>query len=53
VSQKFAGIFGPLAFGLVSQITGNARLGALTILPFLVLGGLVLTLVRIPKQSRS
>lgn len=53
VSQKFAGLFGPLAFGLVSHITGNARLGALTILPFLVLGGLVLTRVKIPAIKTS
>jgi UMF1 family MFS transporter len=50
VSQKFAGLFGPLFFGLVSHVTGNPRLGALTILPFLILGGLVLTRVRIPQE---
>ena len=50
VSQKFAGLFGPLLFGIISQITGQARLGALAIVPFLVVGGVVLTFVRIPEE---
>ncbi len=44
-SSKFAGIFGPLLFGLVSQITGASRLSILSVLVFFVVGGLLLTRV--------
>jgi len=32
VSGKFAGIFGPLVFGLVSQLFGNSRLGIISLI---------------------
>ena len=45
VSGKFAGIFGPLVFGLVSQLFGNSRLGIISLIIFFVAGGLMLTRV--------
>ncbi|MEJ2207981.1 MAG: MFS transporter [Anaerolineae bacterium] len=42
-SSKFAGIIGPLVFGLVSQLTGASRLSILSVIAFFVIGGLVLT----------
>ncbi len=44
-SSKFAGIFGPLVFGLTSQIAGQSRLGILILVAFFLVGGLVLTRV--------
>jgi len=41
-SGKFAGIFGPLLFGVVSQLTGQSRLSIIALVAFFVLGALVL-----------
>ena len=57
VSGKFAGIFGPLVFGLVSQAMGNSRLGIVSLIIFFIAGGLLLTRVdeeegiRIARQT--
>jgi len=45
VSGKLAGFFGPLIFGLVSQMMGNSRLGIVSLVIFFVAGGLLLTRV--------
>jgi len=45
VSGKLAGMFGPLVFGLVSQIMGNSRLGIVSLVIFFIAGGLLLTRV--------
>jgi UMF1 family MFS transporter len=45
VSGKFAGIFGPLVFGLVSQLFGNSRLGIFSLIIFFIAGALLLTRV--------
>ena len=45
VSGKFAGIFGPLIFGLVSQLFGNSRLGIISLIIFFISGALLLTRV--------
>jgi UMF1 family MFS transporter len=44
-SSKFAGIVGPLLFGIVSQLAGASRLSILSVIAFFVIGGLVLTRV--------
>jgi UMF1 family MFS transporter len=49
VSAKFAGIFGPLVFGLVSQLFGNSRLGIISLIVFFATGGLMLT--RVDEQE--
>ena len=41
-SGKFAGIFGPLIFGVVSQFTGQSRLSIIALITFFVSGALVL-----------
>lgn len=38
VSSKFAGIFGPILFGLVSQLTGGSRLSILFLISFFAIG---------------
>ena len=45
VSGKFAGMFGPLVFGLVSQLFNNSRLGIVSLIFFFITGGLLLTRV--------
>ena len=47
VSAKFAGIFGPLLFGLISQLTGNSRLSILALVAFFLGGIALLSRVRV------
>jgi UMF1 family MFS transporter len=42
VFEKFSGVFGPLAFPLSVQLTGSARNGVLILIPFFVVGFLLL-----------
>lgn len=46
-SSKFAGIAGPLLFGLVSQISGASRLSILSLIAFFLLGGFILLKVNV------
>jgi len=48
-SSKFAGIVGPLLFGVVSQATGGSRLGIVSLVIFFIVGGLLLT--RLDEQE--
>lgn len=45
VSSKFAGIFGPLLFGLTGQLTGSSRMGIIALIVFFISGGIILTRV--------
>lgn len=51
VSQKFASIFGPLMFALISDITGNSRLSILSLAILFLAGGLVLVKVKTPEEA--
>jgi UMF1 family MFS transporter len=42
VSEKLAGVVGPIAFGAVAQVSGTGRLAVLTLLPFFVAGAWLL-----------
>jgi len=54
ISGKFAGVIGPAVFGLVGQITGNSRLGILSLVFFFVAGGLLLMRVKSePSPSKG
>lgn len=44
-SGKFAGIFGPLVFALVSDIAGSGRMAIISLVVFFVVGGLLLARV--------
>lgn len=46
MSTKFAGIFGPLTFALISQVTGSSRLGIISLVIFFVSGIIVLSFVK-------
>jgi UMF1 family MFS transporter len=45
VFSKFAGIFGPLLFALMIEISGSGRYGILSIIAFFFIGGGILALV--------
>jgi UMF1 family MFS transporter len=45
VSEKFAGIMGPFVFALVGQLTGNSRLGIVSLVVFFIAGMVLLTRV--------
>ncbi len=49
ISEKFAGIVGPLMFGLVAQATGTGRWAVLTLLPFFAVGGWLLLTVDLER----
>ncbi len=51
-SSKFAGIAGPLLFGVVSQIAGGSRLSIVSLIVFFVVGGLLLTRVDVEEGIR-
>ena len=53
VVEKFAGIFGPLLFGLSIKLTGDARNAILSVIPFFLVGGLLLMLVDVPAGQRE
>lgn len=45
VSEKVAGMVGPLVFGLATQWLGGGRVGIISLVIFFILGGLLLTRV--------
>jgi len=46
-------IFGPLLFGAIAAETGNQRMAVLSVLPFYVVGLVLITLVRAPQAGPS
>jgi len=52
VSAKFAGIFGPLLFGLIGQLTGASRLSILAISGFFLVGMFLLSRVDVEEGRR-
>ncbi|MFO0950985.1 MAG: MFS transporter [Isosphaeraceae bacterium] len=51
VVEKFAGIAGPLLFGLSIRITGQTRDSILTVIPFFLVGGALLMFVD-PEEGK-
>jgi len=51
-SSKFAGIAGPLLFGVVSQIAGQSRLSIVSLIVFFIVGGLLLTRLDVEEGIR-
>jgi len=51
-SSKFAGILGPLLFGVVSMVMGGSRLSILSLIIFFVVGGFLLTRVDVQEGRR-
>ena len=51
ISQKFAGILGPLVFGAVAQFTHNSRWGIVALLFFFIGGIILLNFVEEPREG--
>ena len=52
LSAKFAGIFGPLVFGLVSQLVGHSRFSIVSVVIFFIVGATLLTRVDVKDGVR-
>jgi UMF1 family MFS transporter len=52
-SAKFAGIAGPLLFGVVSQISGSSRLSIVSLIVFFIAGGALLSRVDVEEGMRA
>jgi len=52
ISQKFSGIFGPAIFGIISQLTGNSRLGIAALIIFFIVGGGILIRVDVEEGKK-
>ena len=52
-SEKFAGILGPLLFGVVGELTGNPRASILSVEVFFALGVFALTRVDVAAGARA
>jgi UMF1 family MFS transporter len=53
LSEKFAGILGPLLYGVVGQLTHNPRASILSVSAFFTLGMLLLARVDVPSGARA
>ncbi|MFN8588736.1 MAG: MFS transporter [Candidatus Eisenbacteria bacterium] len=53
VSEKLAGVVGPILFGVVTQLSGGGRLATLTLLPLFVGGAWLLTRVDLERGRRE
>jgi UMF1 family MFS transporter len=49
VFNRFGGMLGPLAMGLVTQATGSSRLGIVSVVAFFLGGGLLLSRVDVDR----
>jgi UMF1 family MFS transporter len=52
VVEKFAGIIGPLVFGAVIAVSGSSRGAILSVIAFLVVGGILLMFVNVAEGQR-
>ena len=52
-SGKLAGVFGPLIFGVVGQLTGTSRLGILSLIVFFGVGAWLLSRVDVEAGRRA
>ncbi len=52
VAERFAAVFGPLLFGLVTQATGSSRNAIVSIVVLFIAGGWLLTRVDVPAGQR-
>lgn len=52
LSAKFAGIFGPLVFGFVSQLAGHSRFSIVSVIIFFIVGAVLLTRVDVEEGKR-
>jgi MFS-type transporter involved in bile tolerance (Atg22 family) len=43
---------GPITVATVIELTGDQRLGMATVLPYIFVGGILMLLVKAPRQTR-
>lgn len=53
VFEKFAGIFGPLIFGIILEVTGSAQKAIFSVIAFFLVGGAVLLRVDVEEGRRE
>jgi UMF1 family MFS transporter len=53
VSEKLAGVVGPLVFGVVTQFSGAGRYAVLTLLPFFLVGAWLLVTVDLERGATA
>jgi UMF1 family MFS transporter len=53
VSEKLAGVAGPILFGLVTQATGGGRMATLSLLPLFIGGAWLLSRVDLARGQRA
>ncbi|MBI5169796.1 MAG: MFS transporter [Candidatus Eisenbacteria bacterium] len=53
VSEKLAGVVGPILFGVVTQLSGGGRLATLTLLPLVLGGAWMLSRVDLARGKRE
>lgn len=53
VSEKLAGVVGPILFGVVTQLTGGGRMATLTLLPLFIGGAWMLSRVDLERGRRE
>ncbi len=53
VSSKFAGLIGPLLFGVVTTLTGGSRLSIVSLIVLFVVGGFLLSRVDVEEGRRQ
>lgn len=52
VVEKFAGIIGPLLFGVMIELTGSSRNAILSVIAFFFVGGIILCFVNVAEGQR-
>ena len=53
VFSKFSAIWGPLAFGIIRQVTGSSRTAILALIVFFILGLALLSMVNVEKAREA
>jgi UMF1 family MFS transporter len=53
VSEKLAGVAGPVLFGLITQATGGGRMATLSLLPLFLGGAWLLSRVDLARGQRA
>lgn len=53
ISSKFAAVIGPFMFAFIGQITGNSRLGIISLIVFFIAGIIILRFVDIDKGIKD
>jgi len=53
LSGKAISFLGPITVATVIELTGDQRLGMATVLPYIIVGGIIMLTVKAPRQPRA